>query len=87
MYFRKSYFTFNSDPDNLQIGVSAQEIQSLYPEIVSENKNGNLTVAYDKLSVIALAAVDQLSKENTKLKQQNEEILKRLEKIEKLLSI
>ena len=71
---RKSYFTFNNDPDNLQIGVSAQEIQSLYPEIVSENENGNLTVAYDKLSVIALAAVDQLSTELNTLKDELQQI-------------
>jgi hypothetical protein len=76
---RKSYFTFNSDPDNLQIGVSAQEVQTVFPEIVSENEEGNLTVAYDKLSVVALAAVDELHKEN-------EEIKKRLEKLESLIS-
>ena len=71
---RKSYFTFNNDPDNLQIGVSAQEVQSLYPELVAENENGNLTVAYDKLSVIALAAVDQLSTELNTLKDELQQI-------------
>ena len=56
---RKNYFKFN-DKDKLEIGVSAQEIQSIYPEIVSENSDGYLSVAYDKLSVIALAAIDEL---------------------------
>lgn len=58
---KKNYFTWkDSDDKSRQIGVSAQEIQEIYPEIVSDN-NGTLTVAYDKLSVIALAAVDMLS--------------------------
>ena len=56
---RKNYFKFN-DKDKLEIGVSAQEVQSIYPEIVSENSDGYLSVAYDKLSVIALAAIDEL---------------------------
>ena len=56
---RKNYFKFN-DKDELEIGVSAQEIQNLYPEIVSTNNEGYLSVAYDKLSVIALSAIDEL---------------------------
>ena len=53
----------------MQIGVSAQEIQKIYPEIVSEDiETGKLTVAYDKLSVVALAAVDKLHAENQELK-------------------
>jgi hypothetical protein len=66
---RKNYFKFN-DKDKLEIGVSAQEIQSLYPEIVSENGDGYLSVAYDKLSVIALAALDEQQKEIDDLKDQ-----------------
>ena len=66
---RKNYFKFN-DKDKLEIGVSAQEIQSLYPEIVSTNDEGYLSVAYDKLSVIALAALDEQQKEIDDLKDQ-----------------
>jgi hypothetical protein len=67
---RKNYFKFN-DRDKLEIGVSAQEIQQLYPEIVSANDEGYLSVAYDKLSVIALKAIDELNDINDK---QQEEI-------------
>ena len=63
---RKNYFKFN-DNDKLEIGVSAQEIQAIYPEIVSESENGYLSVAYDKLSVIALSAIDELDDKILKL--------------------
>jgi hypothetical protein len=75
---RKSHFVFNTDPDKQQIGVSAQEIQRVYPEIVTECKDGHLTVDYSKLSVIALAAIDELHKKNTELEE-------RLAKLEALV--
>ena len=82
---RKNYFKFN-DKDKLEIGVSAQEIQAIYPEIISENSDGYLSVAYDKLSVIALAAIDEqqniINEQNNKINQLEE----RLKAIENILS-
>ena len=68
----KFYFTFKNDENNvLQIGVSAQEVQKIYPELVSESNNGYLSVDYPKLSVIALSAIDKLNE--------------RIERLEKLI--
>lgn len=65
---RKSYFTFNSDDTSkTHIGVSAQEIMEIYPEIVNTDENGYLSVDYAKLSVIALKAVDNLHERLTRL--------------------
>jgi hypothetical protein len=75
---KKNYFTWKNDSNTKQIGVSAQEIMELYPEIVSETEDGILNVAYEKLSVVALAAVDELYKKN-------QELEKRLSKLESIL--
>ena len=79
-YLRKLYFTFNSNPDKLELGISAQEIQKLYPEIVAEGVDGFLSVDYSKLSVIALKAIDILYDKNKELEE-------RLNKIEKMLNL
>ena len=75
---KKKYFTWKDDDLKTEIGVSAQEIAKLYPEIVSENENGVLSVDYGKLSVIALSAIDKLYVENKNLE-------KRIENIENIL--
>lgn len=56
----KKYFRWKKDPTETQIGTSAQEVQKLYPELVSTNAEGMLTVAYDRLSIIALKGIDEL---------------------------
>ena len=78
---RKSYFTFKDMPEDPQIGVSAQEIQKLYPEVVIETSDGHLNVDYAKLSVVALAAIDKLNERVKKLEKINSDILEKLSNI------
>ena len=57
---RKVYFSWKDKPDSdLQLGMIAQDVQELYPELVSET-NGQLSLSYEKLSVIALKGIDVL---------------------------
>lgn len=85
----KKYFYWNMDSkkSKLEIGTSAQEVMEVYPELVSINEAGMLSIAYDKLSVIALKAVDELHEENVALKEKNDELERRLKAIEEKLGI
>ena len=58
---RKVFYTFLSDETNkVDVGVIAQDIQKICPEIVGVDENGYLSVAYDRLSILALSAIDDL---------------------------
>ena len=78
----KKYFTWKKDESNTQhIGVSAQEVQDIYPELVEViDEEGHLSVSYDKLSVVALKGIDVLNDKITSLE-------KRLDKLEGKLNI
>lgn len=72
---RKIYFDWKDEPNHKhQIGMIAQDVRELYPEIVSESEEGQLSLAYDKLSVIALGAIDILHNENIELKNRIEKL-------------
>ena len=82
----KQYFTWKSDENSkIQIGTSAQEIQKIYPELVSEDKKGELSVNYSKLSVVALQAIDLLDDRCKALENKNKELEERLSKLENLI--
>lgn len=69
---RKNYFKFKGD-DTMHIGVSAQEIKELYPEVVSETDN-IYNVDYSKLAVVALKGIDVLYDMILELKEENREL-------------
>lgn len=56
--------------DEPQIGISAQELEKEYPELVTTGENGNKSVFYDKLTVVLLEAVNQQQKAIAELQKQ-----------------
>ena len=82
---RKSvYYLNNDDLATRQIGMSAQEVVQVYPQLVKTELNDPeqyMSLDYSRLSVVALKAVDKLYEINQKL----EERVKFLE--EKLISL
>lgn len=84
---RKIYYIWKADKSGKkQIGLVAQDVQKLYPELVEVDENtGLLSLAYDKLSVVALAAVDKLHEEISSLQKKNTELEDRINKLEKIL--
>ena len=77
---RKVYFNWkDKENSSLQLGMIAQDVQEIYPELINESKDGILSLAYDKLSVITLEAIDVLHNENNELKN-------RIDKLESLVN-
>ena len=71
---KKKFYWKDSKIQREYIGVSAQEVQKIYPELVSEGVDGRLSVSYEKLGVIALAAIDKLVDKISTLEKTVEEI-------------
>ena len=79
----KKYFSWKSDDGKgRQVGTSAQELRKLYPEIVSVDDDGTHSVAYDRLSIVALSAIDKLYDTIKELQIKNEELEKRIKYLE-----
>lgn len=82
----KKYYSWKDDSTYTRhIGTSAQEVQKYYPELVNTGDDGYLTMNYDKLSIVALKAIDVLHEEVTELKKENAELKERLARLEELI--
>jgi hypothetical protein len=54
------YFKYKNDLNKKEIGVIANEVKDICPEIIIEDEDGYLNVDYSKLSVLALEGVKLL---------------------------
>jgi hypothetical protein len=62
--------------NNLQMGVIAQEVEAIFPEVVSTDAQGYKSVAYGKLVAPLIEAVKELKAENEMLKAEVKELQK-----------
>lgn len=69
------YFNWNTGPKDRQVGFIAQQVKKILPEVVSEDNNGYLSVAYGGLVPVLVEAM----KEQNKLL---EELEKRISELE-----
>jgi hypothetical protein len=60
--------------ETLEMGVVAQEVQKVAPELVLEDKEGTLSVAYQNMVALLIEAVKEQSAEIAALKEQVEEL-------------
>jgi len=65
--FKWNELATNSDKDKVQVGVIAQEVEAVVPEIVNTNDDGYKSVSYDKLVPLLIQAVKELSEKVKKL--------------------
>jgi endosialidase-like protein/trimeric autotransporter adhesin len=66
-----------------QIGLIAQEVQQLFPELVKENKTGELSVNYSGLIPLLITGMKEQQKQIDELKKENENILKQFYELKK----
>ena len=79
--FQKKNFS-----EEIQIGVIAQEVEKLFPEMVYTDEEGYKSVDYSRLTPVLIEAVKELSEENRKQQQEIDEIKNQLESIQSLLA-
>lgn len=81
-----TYHVLNEqEEDKKHIGVIAQELEEIYPEIVSTADNGYKSVDYGRLSAVLVEAVKDLKKENEQLNQELDGLIQQLDqKMEEL---
>ena len=71
-----------------QIGLVAQDVESVLPELVSEDKDGYKAVSYTKLTAVLVEAVKELKQENQMQKELlQQQIQKQQAEIEVLRSM
>ena len=67
------------------IGVIAQELEAHFPELVFTDERGIKSVAYDRLSAVALAAARELKADNDRLTERVARVEARMDRIESRL--
>ena len=75
--FTRTDYTSEDDKDKRHVGVIAQEIQKVLPELVHEDDKGMLSVAYGNMTALLIEAIKEERVERLKV----EERLARLEKL------
>jgi len=72
----KSYTMKNDAEQKQKIGLLAQEVQKVFPELVSEDENGMLAVNYQALVPVLINALKELESETSSLESQMSEFEK-----------
>ena len=70
---------------NPQIGVIAQDLQPIFPDCVSEGKDGYLKVNASEIQWAAINAIQELAEKNESLEQKNTALTERLTALEQQL--
>lgn len=71
-----SFLWNDQDEENRQLGFNAQEVKKVLPELVSEGEDGYLSIKYGNIAPVLVEAIKELKK-------QNDELLRRIEALEK----
>jgi hypothetical protein len=77
-----TYYWLDKNRDNSQqVGVLAQEVQQIYPQLVHQNEKGELSVNYMGLVPVLIEAIKEQNKKLEDLQKQMEEQRKMIEQL------
>jgi len=86
---RSVYFNFIdtiTHPGGQQIGFIAQDIQKVFPELVSKDNQGFLSVDYSRMTVILLEALKEQQSQIEIANKQNHDLEDRVSRLEKFIN-
>jgi len=63
-------FNWKDNPKEEQIGLVAQEVEKIFPELVSTDSEGYKSIAYGKLTAVLIEAIKELQQQNQTMAQQ-----------------
>jgi len=72
--WKKEEYPEQNFPDGNQIGLIAQEVEKLFPELVATNKDGYKSIDYSKISILLIQAMKEQQSEIDKMKRELEEL-------------
>lgn len=70
-----------------EVGLIAQEVERVMPELVSEDEQGYKAINYAKLPLLSLQAIKELKTDNDALKQENRKLAGAVESLKKLVCL
>jgi hypothetical protein len=81
-YFKKDEFKNKNFTDNKQVGLIAQELENIYPELVQTDAQGYKSIDYAKLTPILADAIKELKTQNNALVEDNAQLKILLQKLD-----
>ncbi|MGA1978351.1 MAG: tail fiber domain-containing protein [Bacteroidales bacterium] len=81
------YFNWNVGTDkSRQVGLSAQDVEKVLPEIVSKGNDGYLSVEYGKLAPILIEAIKEQQKQIESAKEDNKQLKSEIDELKALVN-
>jgi hypothetical protein len=68
--------------NDVQIGLIAQDVEKIFPNLVMTDNNGYKAVSYEKLSVVLLEAIKEQQQEIESYKSENDNLKSRLQSLQ-----
>jgi hypothetical protein len=80
-----TYKRKDNDANKRVAGVVAQEVKEVLPEVVHEDANGMMSVAYGNMSALLIEAIKELKRENDALKHGYNALKQELESLKRVV--